>query len=69
MDSTIQPYLDPNFPQLPEYVDNVQMVTWENVPKRQKQLMLDEKRMNTRTSKEEKLIDLLQKHTNPIQIE
>ena len=45
----VQPYADINFAELPEWTVEVQFIEWSNLPLLQKNLMIRERLMNTRT--------------------
>ena len=52
MDKVPQPYVDPNFGEPPEWTVNVQLKEWRDVPSLQKNIMIRERLMNTRTIEE-----------------
>ena len=63
----IQPYVDPNFGQLPEWNVDVKFVEWRYLPDDQKQTMIKERLMNGRTSEERNLIHKLLKIEHNLQ--
>lgn len=56
MESEIVPYSDPNLVVVYEYKVDRQLVRWESLSIDQKELMMMEKAMNSRTSEDIKLI-------------
>ena len=55
MDKAPQPYVDPNFGEPSKWVVDVQMKEWQDVPSRQKKMMIREKLMNARTVEDRNL--------------
>ena len=57
----VQPYVNPNFSELPKWTVEVQFKEWRHLPRLQKNLMIKEKLMNARTIEEQHLAYRLQK--------
>ena len=64
MDKVPQPYVDPNFGEPPEWIVNVQLKKWRDVPSLQKNIMIREKIINARTIEELNTAYNLQKIEN-----
>mgnify|MGYP006076627051 CR=1 FL=1 len=52
MDKVPQPYVDPNFSEPPEWIVNVQLKEWRDVPSLQKSMMIRERIINARNIEE-----------------
>jgi len=59
-----QPYVDPNFGEPPEWIVNVELKEWRDVPSLQKRMMIRERIINARNIEELNIAYNLRKNEN-----